>query len=119
MKITNIEAFPVFNGQRNNLFVTVDTDEGVSGVGERRYSGRELAVMGALGHFKPWLLGQYANRIEHIWQTLFRGGFFPANRVVASAISAVDIALWDIQGKALGVPIYKLLRGVVRDKVVC
>jgi L-alanine-DL-glutamate epimerase-like enolase superfamily enzyme len=119
MKITNIEAFPVFNGQRNNLFVTVDTDEGISGVGESGLSGRELAVMGAVEHFTPWLIGQDANRIEHIWQTLFRGGFFPANRVVASAMSAIDIALWDIQGKALGVPIYQLLGGLVRDKVVC
>jgi galactonate dehydratase len=119
MKITEIEAFPVYNGQRNNLFVTVDTDEGISGVGESGLSGRELAVMGAIEHFKPWLVGQDANRIEHIWQTLFRGGFFPANRVVSSAMSAIDIALWDIQGKARGVPIYQLLGGLARDRVVC
>ena len=50
---------------------------------------------------------------------MFRGGFFPANRVLCSAISAIDIALWDIQGKALGVPVYQLLGGRVRDKVVC
>src|SRR5437870_11380376 len=105
MKITNVEAFPVFNGQRNNLFVTVDTDEGISGVGESGLSGRELAVMGAIEHFKPLLIGVDASRLEHIWQLLFRGGFFPANRVRCSAISAIDIALWDIQGKALGVPV--------------
>src|SRR5713226_7155163 len=119
MKITAIDTFPVFNGARNNLFVTVDTDAGVSGVGESGLSGRELAVIGAIEHFKPLLIGQDATRIEHIWQTLFRGGFFPANRVIGSAISAIDIALWDIQGKALGVPVYKLLGGLVRDKVVC
>jgi L-alanine-DL-glutamate epimerase-like enolase superfamily enzyme len=119
MKITAIEAFPVYNGARNNLFVTVDTDEGISGVGESGLSGRELAVMGGIEHFKPLLIGQDASRIEHIWQTLFRGGFFPANRVLCSAISAIDIALWDIQGKALGVPVYRLLGGLVRDKVVC
>src|SRR5438067_1396620 len=119
MKITAIEAFPVFNGARNSLFVTVDTDAGLSGVGESGLSGRELAVMGALEHFKPLLIGRDARRIEHIWQTLFRGGFFPANRVLASAISAIDIALWDIQGKALGVPIYRLLGGLVREKVIC
>jgi galactonate dehydratase len=119
MKITHVEAFAVFNGQRNNLFVTVDTDDGLSGVGEGGLSGRELAVMGAIEHFKPLLIGQDARRIEHIWQTLFRGGFFPANRVLSSAISAVDIALWDIQGKALGVPVYQLLGGLARDKVVC
>ena len=119
MKITNIECFPVFNGARNNLFVTVDTDEGIDGVGESGLSGRELAVMGAVEHFKPLLVGQDASRIEHIWQTLFRGGFFPANRVLCSAMSAIDIALWDIQGKALGVPIHRLLGGLVRNRVVC
>src|SRR5438128_11058858 len=119
MKITAIDTYPVFNGARNNLYVTVDTDAGISGVGESGLSGRELAVNGAIEHFKPLLIGQDAGRIEHIWQTLFRGGFFPSNRVLASAISAIDIALWDIQGKALGVPVYRLLGGLVRDKVVC
>jgi galactonate dehydratase len=119
MKITSIEAFAVFNGARNNLFVTIDTDAGIDGVGESGLSGRELAVMGTIEHFKPLLIGQDATRVEHIWQTLFRGGFFPANRVIGSAISAIDIALWDIAGKALNVPVYRLLGGLVRDKVVC
>ena len=119
MKITAIDTFPVFNTARNNLFVTVDTDEGISGVGESGLSGRELAVIGAIEHFKPLLIGQDPSRIEHIWQTLFRGGFFPANRVLCSAISAIDIALWDIQARAFGVPVYRLLGGLARDKVVC
>jgi galactonate dehydratase len=75
--------------------------------------------MGAIEHFKPLLIGQDATRIEHLWQTLYRGGFFPANRVLCSAISAIDIALWDIQGKALGVPVYRLLGGLARERVVC
>ncbi|MBV8719159.1 MAG: mandelate racemase/muconate lactonizing enzyme family protein [Chloroflexi bacterium] len=119
MKITDIQTFPVFNGARNNLFVTIDTDEGIDGVGESGLSGRELAVIGAIEHMKPLLIGQDATRIEHLWQMLFRGGFFPANRVIGSAISAIDIALWDIAGKALNVPIYRLLGGLARDKVVC
>ena len=102
MKITAVECFPVYNGSRNNLFVTVDTDEGIWGVGESGLSNRELAVIGAIEHFKPQLIGQDAGRIEHLWQTLFRGGFFPANRVLCSAISAIDIALWDILGKRAG-----------------
>jgi len=65
------------------------------------------------------LIGQDPGRIEHIWQMLSRGGFFPAQRILTSAISAIDIALWDIKGKALNVPIYELLGGRVRDKVVC
>src|SRR5579859_2041407 len=119
MQITDVTAFAVYNGQRNNLFVVVDTDEGLYGVGESGLSGRELAVIGAVEHLKPMLVGEDPSRIEHLWQTLFRGGFFPANRVIGSAISAIDIALWDIQGKALGVPVYKLLGGLVRDRVVC
>jgi galactonate dehydratase len=119
MKITNIETYPVWGGARNFLFVVVDTDEGISGVGEAGITGRELAVIGAIEHFKPLLIGQDAGRIEHLWQMLFRGGFFPAQRIQTAAISAIDIALWDIKGKLLGVPIYELLGGRVRDKVVC
>jgi len=119
MKITSIECYPVWGGSRNFLFVVVDTDEGIYGVGEAGLTGRELAVMGAIDHFRPMLVGLDASRIEHIWQLLFRGGFFPAQRVLTSAMSAIDIALWDIRGKALGVPIYELLGGKVRDRVVC
>lgn len=119
MKITNIEAFPVWGGSRNFLFVVVDTDEGISGVGEAGITGRELAVLGAIEHFKPLLIGQEPMRTEHLWQLLFRGGFFPAQRILTSTMSAIDIALWDIKGKALGVPVYDLLGGRVRDKVVC
>ena len=119
MKITDIELYPVWGGHRNYLIVMVDTDEGIYGVGEAGLTGRELAVMGAIEHFRPLLVGQDPFRIEHIWQMLFRGGFFPAQRILTSAISAIDIALWDIKGKALGVPIYELLGGRVRDRVAC
>jgi galactonate dehydratase len=119
MKITNIETYPVWGGSRNFLFVVVDTDEGIYGVGEAGITGRELAVVGAIEHFKPLLIGQDPARIEHLWQLLYRGGFFPAQRILTSAISAIDIALWDIKGKALGVPICDLLGGRVRDRVVC
>ncbi len=119
MKISNIETYPVWGGCRNYLFVVVDTDEGIYGVGEAGITGRELAVIGAIEHLKPLLIGQDPSRIEHLWQIMFRGGFFPAQRVIMSAISAIDIALWDIKGKALNVPIYDLLGGRVRDKVVC
>ncbi len=119
MKITNIEMYPVWGGFRNFLFVVVDTDQGYNGVGEAGITGRELAVMGAIEHFKPLLIGEDPFRTEYIWQKLFRGGFFPAQRILTSAISAIDIALWDIKGKALGVPVYELLGGLARDKVVC
>jgi galactonate dehydratase len=119
VKISTIETFPISEGGRSYLFVTVETDSGLIGVGEAALTGRELAVIGALEHFKPLLIGQDASRIEHLWQTLFRGGFYPAGRVLSSAISAIDIALWDIAGKHLGVPIYQLLGGLTRDRVVC
>jgi len=119
VKITDVQAHAVWGGSRNFLFVTVDTDEGISGVGEAGITGRELAVIGAIDHFRPLLIGQDPMRTEHISQLLYRGGFFPAQRLLASAIAAIDIALWDIKGKALGVPVYDLLGGLVRDKVVC
>ena len=119
MKITNIECFPVWGGYRNWLFVVVDTDEGIWGVGESNLTSRELAVMGFVEHLTPLLVGQDPARIEYLWQVMFRGGFFPADRVGASAIAAIDTALWDIAGKTLGVPVYRLLGGLVRDKVIC
>ncbi|MEM7347692.1 MAG: mandelate racemase/muconate lactonizing enzyme family protein, partial [Chloroflexota bacterium] len=84
MKITNIEAYPVWNGSRNFMFVVVDTDEGVYGVGESGIGRREWAIQGAIEHFKPLLIGLDPFRIEHIWQLLFRGGFFPAQRILTS-----------------------------------
>jgi galactonate dehydratase len=119
MQITAIESFAVWGGARNFLFVTVDTDEGISGVGESGLTGRELAVQGAVQHLAPLLVGQDPRRIEHLWQVMARGGFFPALGPVAAALSAIDIALWDIRGKALGVPVYDLLGGLCRDRVVC
>lgn len=68
---------------------------------------------------RRWLVGQDPFRIEYLWQRMFRGGFYPADRLVGSAISAIDIALWDIKGQALGVPVYELLGGRCRDHVEC
>ena len=119
MKITAIDAWPVWNGARNCLFVTVDTDEGVSGVGEAGITWRERAVIGAIDHMRPLLLGMDPFRTEYLWQLLFRGGFFPAQRIQTAAISAIDIALWDIKGKALNVPVYELLGGLARERVIC
>lgn len=119
MQITDIQTFPVWGGFRNYFFVVVDTDEGISGVGEAGLTSRELAMAGTIEHLKPMLIGQDPQRIEHLWQQMFRGGFFPAQGIASAVISAIDIALWDIKGKALGVPIYQLLGGLVRDRVIC
>jgi len=119
MKITDIACYPLWGGIRNYTIVVVDTDEGLYGLGEAGLTSRELAEVGAIEHLKPLLIGQDATRIEHLWQMLSRGGFFPHGKVLGSVISAIDIALWDLRGKALGVPVYDLLGGRVRDKVVC
>ena len=119
MKITGIEVLPVWGGHRNYLFVIIDTDEGISGYGESGLTGRELAVAGVIDHLRPELIGQDPGRIEHLWQYIARSAFFPAEGAVAAALSAIDIALWDIKGKALGVPVYELLGGLARDKVIC
>ena len=117
MKITDIKVY-LAKEWRTFCFVLVETDEGVSGLGEAGITGRELAVSGAIEHFKPLLIGQDPFRSEHLWQVLFRGGFFPAQRILTAAIAAIDIALWDIKGKALGVPVYQLLGGRARDRVL-
>src|SRR5262245_13382636 len=117
MKITGIEPFSIQAGNRRLVLCVVDTDEGISGIGECGVSMRSEAILGAFDHIREQIVGEDASRIEHLWQLMFRGGFFPAGNAVGSAMSAVDIALWDIRGKALGVPTYQLLGGLVRDKV--
>src|SRR5215210_4872560 len=89
MRITNIECFPVWGGRKNFLFVVVDTDEGIYGVGESGTSSRELAVQAVVEHFKPFLIGKDARRIEHLWQEMWRGGFFSVNRIAGAAISTL------------------------------
>ena len=118
MRITSIETYHVSEG-RSSLFVVIDTDEGIYGVGESGLGGQAQAVVGAIEGFRSVLLGQDPFRSGHIWQLLMRGGFFPGKLILSSAVSAIDIALWDIKGKALGVPVYQLLGGHHRDRVVC
>jgi L-alanine-DL-glutamate epimerase-like enolase superfamily enzyme len=104
---------------RNFLFVVVETDCGLIGVGEGGITWREAAMSGFIEALTPSLTGQDPRRIEHLWQVMLRSGFFPGGRIGAAAISAIDIALWDIKAKSLGVPVYELLGGLVRDRVVC
>ena len=119
MKITDIKAYPVWVGQRNLCLVKVETDAGIYGWGESGVSSRELAVIGAIDHFREFLIGKDATRIGAIWQELYRGQYFEGGRILTGAISAIDIALWDIAGKALGVPIHRLLGGKQRDRLEC
>jgi galactonate dehydratase len=99
--------------------VEVVTDEGIRGIGECGVTWRERATLGALEDLKALVIGQDPFSTEHIWQLLYRGGFFPAQRIVGAAAAAIDIALWDIKGKALELPVYRLLGGPVRERVPC
>jgi L-alanine-DL-glutamate epimerase-like enolase superfamily enzyme len=119
MKITDVEVLTVPDRGDSMMLVAVDTDEGLHGLGEVGVRTRQEAVRGALVHLREILIGQDATRIEHLWQVLTRSGFFPGDRLLNSAVGAVDVALWDLAGKALGVPVHRLLGGKVRDWVPC
>jgi hypothetical protein len=75
MKITAVGGFPVKAGHRHQFIVTIDTDDGISGVGEGGISGRELAMQGMLQHFAGFLIGEDPRRIKHLWQTMYRGAY--------------------------------------------
>ncbi|MGJ8586254.1 MAG: mandelate racemase/muconate lactonizing enzyme family protein [Marinosulfonomonas sp.] len=117
MKITNIIPYPTWIGHRNQLIVKVETDEGIYGWGESGLSGREKAVVGAIEHYREFLIGRNAFDIGGIWQEMYRSQYFEGGRVLQAAISAIDIALHDIKGKALGVPVYELLGGKQRNNI--
>lgn len=119
MKITGVKSFPITANGRNFHFVKVETDEGIYGVGESGINSAGLAVHEATNHLGKLIAGEDPLATERMWQIMFRAGFFPGDRIMCSAISAIDIALWDIKGKALNLPVYRLLGGPVRDKVVC
>jgi galactonate dehydratase len=119
MKITGARGYPIKVGHRNQFVVTIETDEGITGVGEGGISGRELAMQGMLEHFSGFLIGEDPRRIEHLWQTMYRGAYFEGGKITAATLSAVDIALWDILGKWLGVPVHQLLGGASRERVQC
>ena len=119
MRITDIKPYRVWVGNRNQLVVKVETDEGIYGLGESGLSGRELAVVGALQHFREFLIGKDPKQRGRIWQELYRSQYFEGGRVLLAAQSAIDIALYDIAGKALGVPVYQLLGGKQRGVIPC
>ena len=119
MKITDIKAYPVWVGSRNQCLIKVETDEGIYGWGESGLSSRELAVVGAVRHYREFLLGRNPMQIGALWQEMYRSQYFEGGRVLTAAIAAIDIALHDIVGKALNVPVYQLLGGKQRDFVPC
>ena len=120
MKITQIKSYLVADeGGRGYFIVKVETDAGIHGLGEVGIRFWGTAIEEAIDHLSELVIGEDPFGTERLWQHMFRRSFYPADRVYCCAISAIDIALWDIKGKALGMPLYKLLGGPVRDKVVC
>ena len=112
MKITSLELVPA----SKYLFIKLHNYEGITGIGEVGAWGYIDGTIGVLKKLEGYIIGQDPMRIEHHWQYMYRSMYFRGS-IVMSAISAIDIALWDIKGKAYGVPVYELLGGKCRDKV--
>jgi mannonate dehydratase len=115
MKIVSARVL-VCSPDRNFVTLKIETDEGIYGVGDATLNGRELAVAAYLQeHVVPCLIGRDPSSIEDIWQYLYRGAYWRRGPVTMTAIAAVDVALWDIKGKALNTPVYNLLGGASRQ----
>ena len=114
MRIKKLELFKV---APRWLFLKITTDNGIEGWGEPVVEGKADTVKAAVEEMAGYIIGKEAGKIEDIWQLLYRGGFYRGGAVLMSAIAGIDQALWDIRGKSLGVPVYELLGGAVRDKM--
>jgi galactonate dehydratase len=114
IRITKLETLAV---KPRWLFLKVHTDAGIVGLGEPIVEGRALTVATAVKEIEPYLLGKDPRRVVHHWQAIYRHAFYRGGPVLTSALSGIDMALWDIKGKALGVPVYELLGGPTRDRV--
>jgi mannonate dehydratase len=118
LKITDAKVFVSCPG-RNFVTLKIYTDEGIYGLGDATLNGRELAVASYLAdHVLPCLIGRDPHQTEDLWQFLYRGAYWRRGPVTMTAIAAVDMALWDIKGKALNTPVYNLLGGISRTGVM-
>ena len=119
MKITAIKTFTIDCFRTNWVFVKVCTDEGICGIGEGTLEYKENALAGAVADLEHALVGKDPFDTEWIWHENYRDAYWRGGPVLMSALSAVDMALWDIKGKALGMPVWKLLGGKCRECVPC
>ena len=118
LKITDVKTFLVDAGNDENyVYVKIYTNQGIIGLGEGTLSAKCLTVATAIGELKRHLVGKDPTEIERHWQDIFRGPRYRGGPVLMSALSAIEIALWDILGKAVGLPIWRLLGGKARDRV--
>ena len=116
-RVTAVRTFLVGGSRWGWLIVRVETDAGVYGLGEGSLEGREQSVQGVVTELARYLVGQDPTRIEQHYEVLYRQAVWTGGAVLQSAISAVEMALWDIKGKLLGVPVYELLGGRYRDRL--
>ncbi|MDU7865646.1 MAG: galactonate dehydratase [Pantoea sp.] len=114
MKITKLTTYRL---PPRWMFLKIETDEGVCGWGEPVIEGRARSVEAAVHELGDALIGQDPARINDWWQVMYRGGFYRGGPILMSAIAGIDQALWDIKGKTLGVPVWQLLGGLVRDRM--
>src|SRR6202011_948381 len=117
LKITGLKTFVVNAGSLNWVFCKVYTNGGLVGLGEGSVTSKEATVAQAIMEHERFLFGKDPTDIETLWQSMFRVPRWRGGPILNSAISAVEIALWDITGQALGVPIYKLLGGAARQRI--
>jgi galactonate dehydratase len=117
LKITKLEIIPVQS--LRSIFVKMHTDAGIIGLGEGTVEGKIETVVAAISQLEPYLVGKDPRAPAHHWQAMYRHAFYRGDIILTSALSAVDIAMWDIKGKALGVPLYELLGGPTRDRIKC
>lgn len=115
IKITKLEIIPV--NTLRTIFVKMHTDAGITGIGEGTVEGRITTTMAAIKELEEYLIGKDPRRPAFHWQAIYRHAFYRGDIILTSALSAVDIAMWDIKGKLLGVPVYELLGGPTRDRV--
>lgn len=119
MKVTQIKTFICHAYRTNWVFVKVITDSGLYGVGEATLEYREPTIVQAIKELERYLVGKDPHNIEAFWHDAYRDAYWRGGVVLMSALAGVEMALWDIKGKALGVPVYQLLGGKVRDSVKC
>ncbi|MCC5930153.1 MAG: galactonate dehydratase [Cyclobacteriaceae bacterium] len=119
MKVTSIKTYICHAYRTNWVFIKVFTDTELFGVGEATLEMRELTVAEAVKELERSLVGKDPRNIEAFWHDTYRNAYWRGGPVLMSALAAVDMALWDIKGKDLGVPVYQLLGGLVRDRVPC
>ncbi len=112
-----IASLTLYKAKPRWVFLKIETDEGVTGWGEPIVEDRADTTIAAVKELEPYLIGQDPSRIEHHFQNMYRGSFYRGGPVLMSAISGIEQALWDIRGKALGLPVYELLGGAVRDRI--